>query len=141
MKDDLDTMTNNVAVTEGEPRRHLMLSNISTHESLEHTGPINEQVRLIRRNAEMMRHKSHNSSTEGKIGLNDIYVRRDPEESVMIGILWTQKSISVDNSSVDDAYAVAVRPSRSSMSAVVLCASNDFNPMVMLNGILWFKPV
>ncbi|GBN95800.1 hypothetical protein AVEN_266776-1 [Araneus ventricosus] len=60
VKGDLDNLTNNSAVREADPNRHLMLRNIynvhNKNESSLQTGSINDQVSLITTNAELMRH-------------------------------------------------------------------------------------
>ncbi|GBM97412.1 Zinc finger protein 41 [Araneus ventricosus] len=111
VKGDLDNLTNNSAVWEADPSRHLILRNIykvhNKHESSLHAGSINDQVSRIRTNAELMRHKRTNASTENKIGLNDTNFRRGLEESAMIGISWTEKSDSFEDCHVDAAHAPA----------------------------------
>ncbi|GBN67368.1 hypothetical protein AVEN_273182-1 [Araneus ventricosus] len=65
IRGDLERMTNNFAVTEAEPNRHEVLSNIPTNGSPVHTGSINDQIGLNRTNTVMIRHKCTNASTEG----------------------------------------------------------------------------
>ncbi|GBO03263.1 Zinc finger protein 235 [Araneus ventricosus] len=107
VKDDLDNLTNNSAVREADPSRHLMLRNIynvhNKHESSLHTGSINDQVSRIRTNV----HKYTNASTEYEIGLNDTNFRRGLEESAMIEISCMEKSDSVEDCHVDAAHAPA----------------------------------
>ncbi|GBN84098.1 Zinc finger protein 234 [Araneus ventricosus] len=111
VKGALDNLTNNSAVIESDPSRHLMLRNIykvhNKHESSLQTGSINSEVSRIRTNAELMRHKCTNASTEYKIGLNDTNFRRALEESALIGISCTEKSHSVEDCHVDAAHASA----------------------------------
>ncbi|GBN39505.1 hypothetical protein AVEN_54926-1 [Araneus ventricosus] len=107
MISDLDSMADNFAVTEAEPSRHLVLSNIPTHGCPEHTGSINDKVRFNGINAEMMLQKCTNASTENKIGLNDLNVRRGTEKSAIIGNSFTEKSDSFEDCPVDVAYALA----------------------------------
>ncbi|GBM97411.1 hypothetical protein AVEN_260344-1 [Araneus ventricosus] len=104
---DLDSMANNFAVTEAEPGRELVFSNIPTNVSLESNGSINQQVRLNRTNVEMMLLKCTNASTEGKIGLNDMNFRRGTEESATIGNSFTEKSDFFEDCHVDAAHALA----------------------------------
>ncbi|GBN26195.1 hypothetical protein AVEN_62593-1, partial [Araneus ventricosus] len=103
-KDDLDSMTNNFAVTEAAQNRDLMLSNIPTYVSPEDTGSINNQVKINRTNAEMMWLKSTNASTEVTIGFNDT---RGTEESATIVNSFTEKSVSFEDCLVDAAHALA----------------------------------
>ncbi|GBM98378.1 Zinc finger protein 226 [Araneus ventricosus] len=104
---DLGSKNDNFAVAEAEPRRDLVFSNIPTHGSPEHTGSINDQVRLNRSNAEMMLHKCTNASTESEIVLNDMNLRRGTEESATIGNSFTEKSDLVEDCHVDAAHALA----------------------------------
>ncbi|GBN82056.1 Zinc finger protein 681 [Araneus ventricosus] len=106
-KDDLDSMTNNFAVTEAEPSRHLMFNYMPTIVSPEDTGSINDQVRINRTNAELMRLKCNNESTEVKIGFNDMNFRRGTEESSTIVNSFTEKSVSFEDCHVDAAHALA----------------------------------
>ncbi|GBO22699.1 hypothetical protein AVEN_130837-1 [Araneus ventricosus] len=69
---DLDSMTDNFAVTEAKPSRPLVLNYMPMQGSPERTGSINDQVRFNGTNAELMRHKCTNATTENKIGLNDM---------------------------------------------------------------------
>ncbi|GBO13568.1 Zinc finger protein 517 [Araneus ventricosus] len=111
VKGDLDNLTNNSAVREADPSRHLMLRNINKvhnkNESSLHAGSINDEVNRITTNAELTRHKRTNASTEYKIGLNDTNFRRGLEESAMIGISCTEKSDSFEDCHVDAAHAPA----------------------------------
>ncbi|GBN75127.1 Zinc finger protein 234 [Araneus ventricosus] len=111
VKGDVDNLTNNSAVREADPSRHLMLRNIdkvhNKNESSLHTGSINDQVSRIRTNAELTRHKRNNASTECKIGLNDTNFRRGLEESALIEISCTEKSDSFEDCHVDAAHAPA----------------------------------
>ncbi|GBN67372.1 Zinc finger protein 235 [Araneus ventricosus] len=111
VKGDLDNLTNNSAVREADPSRHLMLRNIdkvhNKNESSLHAGSINDEVNRITTNAELTRHKRTNASTEYKIGLNYTNFRRGLEESAMIGISCTEKSDSVEDCHVDAAHAPA----------------------------------
>ncbi|GBN78110.1 Zinc finger protein 782 [Araneus ventricosus] len=104
---DLDSKNDNFAVAEAEPRRDLVFSNILTHGSPEHTGSINDQVRLNRSNAEMMLHKCTNASSESEIVLNDMNLRRGTEESATIGKSFTEKSDFFQDCHVDAAHALA----------------------------------
>ncbi|GBO10801.1 hypothetical protein AVEN_228033-1 [Araneus ventricosus] len=107
IRGDLERMTNNFAVSEAEPSRELVFSNIPTNVSLEHKGSINHQVRLNRTNVKMMQLKCTNASTEGKIGLNDMNVRRGTEESATIRMPFTEKSDYFGVGHVDAAHALA----------------------------------
>ncbi|GBO17313.1 hypothetical protein AVEN_140991-1 [Araneus ventricosus] len=107
IRGDLERMTNNFAVTEAEPSRELVFSNIPTNVSLVRNGSINHQVRLNRTNVKMMRLKCTNSSTEGKIGLNDMNVRRGTVEAAMIKNSFTEKSDSFGVGNVDAAHSLA----------------------------------
>ncbi|GBO35598.1 Zinc finger protein 782, partial [Araneus ventricosus] len=111
VKGALDNLTNNSAVIEADPSLHLMLRNIykvhNNNESSLHAGSINDEVSRIRTNSELMRLKCTNASTEYKIGLNDTNFRRGLEESAMIGISFTEKSDSVEDSHVDAVHAPA----------------------------------
>ncbi|GBN95384.1 Zinc finger protein 10 [Araneus ventricosus] len=107
IRGDIERMTNNFGVTEAEPNRHEVLSNIPTHGSPVHTGSINDHIGLNRTNTVMMRHKCTNASTEGKIGLNDIDVIKGTKESASTGISCTEKSDSIENCPVDAAQAKA----------------------------------
>ncbi|GBO12895.1 hypothetical protein AVEN_225055-1 [Araneus ventricosus] len=111
VKGDLDNLTNNSAVREADPSRHLMLRNIykihNKHESSLHTGSINDEVNRITTNAELTRHKRTNESTEYKIGLNDTNFRRALEESALIEISCTEESDSFEDCHVDASYAPA----------------------------------
>ncbi|GBM72719.1 hypothetical protein AVEN_189643-1 [Araneus ventricosus] len=95
VKGDLDNLTNNSAVREADPCRHLMLRNIykvhNKNESSLHAGSINDEESRISTNAELMRHKCTNASTEYKIGLNDTNFRRGLKESAMIGISFNDR--------------------------------------------------
>ncbi|GBN64113.1 Zinc finger protein 782 [Araneus ventricosus] len=104
---DLDSKNDNFAVAEAEPSRDLVFSNILTHGSPEHTGSINDQVRLNRSNAEMLLHKCTNASTESEIVLNDMNFRRGTEESATIGNSFTEKSDFFEDCHVDAAHALA----------------------------------
>ncbi|GBN90170.1 Zinc finger protein 233 [Araneus ventricosus] len=106
-KDDLDSMTNNFAVTEAAQNKDLMLSNIPTYVSSEDTGSINDQVKINRTNAEMMWLKSTNASTEVTIGFNDMNFRGGTEESATIVNSFTEKSVSFEDCPVDAAHALA----------------------------------
>ncbi|GBM40651.1 Zinc finger protein 681 [Araneus ventricosus] len=106
-KDDLDSMTNNFAVTEAAQNKDLMLSNIPTYVSSEDTGSINDQVKINRTNAEMMWLKCTNASTEVTIGFNDMNFRGGTEESATIGNSFTEKSVSFEDCPVDSAHALA----------------------------------
>ncbi|GBN29426.1 hypothetical protein AVEN_113136-1 [Araneus ventricosus] len=101
IRGDLERMINNFAVTEAEPNRHEVLSNIPTHGSPVHTGSINDQIGLNRTNTVMIHHKCTNASTEGKIGLNDIDVIRGTKESATTRISCTEKSDSFENCPVE----------------------------------------
>ncbi|GBM12944.1 hypothetical protein AVEN_113834-1, partial [Araneus ventricosus] len=103
-KDDLDSTTNNFAVTKAALSRDLMPSNIPTIVSPEDTGSINDPVRINRTNAEMMWLKCTNASTEVKIGSNDT---RGTEESATIVNSVTEKSVSFEDCHVDAAHALA----------------------------------
>ncbi|GBN81214.1 Zinc finger protein 33A [Araneus ventricosus] len=107
MISELDSKNDNFAVAEAEPRRDLVISNIPTHGSPEHTGSINDQVRLNRSNAEMMLHKCANASTESENVLNDMNFRRGTEESAAIGNSFTEKSDFFEDFHVDAAHALA----------------------------------
>ncbi|GBN95801.1 Zinc finger protein 782 [Araneus ventricosus] len=104
---DLDSKNDNFAVAEAEPGRDLVFSNIPTHGSPEHTGSINDQVRLFRSNAEIMLHKCTNASIESEIVLNDMNIRRCTEESATIRNSFTEKSDFFKDCHVDAAHALA----------------------------------
>ncbi|GBN93575.1 Protein glass [Araneus ventricosus] len=100
-------MANNFAITEAEPGREFVFSNIPTNVSLERNGSINHQVRLNRTNVKMMPLKCTNASTEGKIGLNDMHFMSVTDESAKIGNSFTKKSDSFEDCHVDDTHALS----------------------------------
>ncbi|GBM98379.1 hypothetical protein AVEN_11967-1 [Araneus ventricosus] len=102
-----DRMTDNFAVTEAEPSRHLELYYMPMRGSPEHTGSINNKVRFNGSNAEMMLHKRTNASTEIEIVLNDTNLRRGTEESATIRNSFTEKSDFFEDCHVDAAHALA----------------------------------
>ncbi|GBN86261.1 Zinc finger protein 782 [Araneus ventricosus] len=104
---DLHSKNDNFAVAEAKSSWDLVFSNIPTHGSPEHTGSINDQVRLNRSNAEMILHKCTNASTESEIVLNDMNIRRCKEESATIRNSFTEKSDFFQDCHVDAAHALA----------------------------------
>ncbi|GBN91882.1 Zinc finger and BTB domain-containing protein 49 [Araneus ventricosus] len=107
MINDLDSMTDYFAVTEAKPSRPLVLNSMPMQGSPERSGSIYDKVIFNGSNAEMMRRKCTNATTENKIVLNDMNGRRNTEESATIGNSFTEKSDSFEDYPIDAAHVLS----------------------------------